>query len=117
VTQTRGAVAGLGGANRIFTRFNAVDEIAHVVVAEIDAFGILGKFLREKLPVACLDDASRDPDPTVGAVELDAVLLAVGIFDAAVPFAGRSALAGMDDTVGVGVCHFVLAGRGEAAMF
>jgi len=108
-------VAGLGRANRIFTRFNAVDEIAHVVVAEIDAFGVLGKFLREKLPVACLDDASRDPDPTVGAVELDAVLLAVGVFDAAVPLAGRGALAGMDDTVGVGICHFVLAGRGETA--
>jgi len=86
-----------------------------VVVAQINTLCVVGKFLREDLPVAGVDDASRDPDPAIGAVELDPVLLAIGIYNAAAPCTGRSAFTGVDDTIGVSISHFVLAGRGEAA--
>ena len=97
----------------VLRELDAVDKVAHVVVADINPLGILGQFLREDFPVVGLNDASRDPDPALRSDELDAVLLALGIFDAAVPFAGGGALAGMDDTVGIGVCHRVLARRRE----
>ena len=48
VTEAGRAVADLGGANRRLAGLDAVDEIGHVVVTDVDTRGILGEFLRQE---------------------------------------------------------------------
>jgi len=115
VTEAGGAVADFGGADGGLAGLDAVDEVGHVVVADVDTRGVFGEFLRQERAVAGGDDAARDPDPAVGAVELDAVLLAVAVLDAAVPFTGGGAVAGVDDAIIVGIGDGVFAGGGEAS--
>src|SRR6266550_664142 len=47
-----GAVADLGGADRFLAALYALEEIAHVIVAEVEAFVRIAELVLEEFPVA-----------------------------------------------------------------
>ena len=69
----------LGFADRWLTRLDAAEEIAHMVVADIQPLGSRWEWCDEQFWIARFEDASRNPDPAVGANEFHSVLLPLGI--------------------------------------
>lgn len=61
VTEAGGAVADFGGAYGGLAGLDAVDEVGHVVVADVDTEGVFGEFLHKEGAVAGGNDSSRDP--------------------------------------------------------
>jgi len=115
VAKAGGAVADLSRANGRLAGLDAVDEISHVVVTDIDTRGAFGEFLCKEGAVAGGYDSARDPEPAVLAEEFDTVLLAFAVLDAAVPFACCGAVAGVNDAIIIGIGDGVFAGGGETS--
>src|SRR5439155_8043953 len=60
VTDAHGAVADFGIANRDLARADAIEEVAHVVFADIKALCIRRQRRSKQLRIAGLDPATRD---------------------------------------------------------
>ena len=69
-------MAGLDRGDGIFAGAHAIEEILHVIVAHLKVDGVLGQRRLEDVIVARFQVAAVDPNPTVGAHELDAIALA-----------------------------------------
>ncbi len=74
---------------------NTVKEISHMVVALVESNRIARQWRLEKLRIAGFNRAACDPDPAIGSFKFHAMLLPSWIFDCAIPFVGRSAMAGI----------------------
>ena len=111
----RGAVPRLDIADRQLAGTHAVEEIPHVVIAEIEPGGILGQRGLEQRGIARLDLLPVDPDPAVGALEANAVALAGGIDGGAENTVVLRRLDVEGDAVLVGVLDGIIGKRGVAA--
>ena len=109
VAHRRGAVADLHVADRQRARAHAVEEIAHVVRALVEPHGVGRERGGEQVLVAGLEARAVDPDPAVGALEADAVALAVLVHDPAEDVVVGRRADFERDAVGVGVVHLVVA--------
>src|SRR5262245_35400698 len=103
-------------ANRRLATTNAIEEIPHVIVADIQTRRRRRQLLLEQVGIARLDLAASDKDPTVRAGELHAVLLALAIDDTARPIVCSFAPAAMNHAVGIAILDSIFARRRESVL-
>src|SRR3989442_2642128 len=105
-------------ANRLFPRADAIEEISHVMVADVEERGIHGQRFGEQCRVARFNFAARQNNPSAGPLESYAVRHLAGFRRAATRAVGTvagGALAGVLNAVGINVFDAIFGGRGEAA--
>src|SRR5262245_21209977 len=110
-------MADLRVANRRLAAADAVEEVAHVVGADVQFYLLRRERLREDLRTARLDLAAGDEDHALGPLEANAVRRVAGLRRIEHRAGGaveRRARTAVRDAVGVRVSHFILA-RGRVA--
>src|SRR5262249_39739100 len=108
-------VPDFGLTDRRLASADAFEEIAHVIVADIQALGTRRQLLLEKFGLAGLDFLAVDEDPALAAFEPHALAF-VGLLDlsyrSAVEILGGDRPARERDAIGVGVFDLI-PGRGR----
>ena len=74
-----GTMAVFDAGDGVFARFDAIEKVAHVIVADFEMDRVVGQRRGEQFLFAGGDFVAVDPDPAVGADEFDAVALAVSL--------------------------------------
>src|SRR5262245_14202460 len=88
-------------ANGLLARANTVEEVLHVIVADVETLSAYRERCSEQVWIARFDFAASDKDPPSIAFKFHAVLLTIFIDHGAIPGIGFCALANQVHTIGI----------------